>query len=45
MTGHSHHHHEEITEESVKLLIVSFVINMILTVAEIVGGIISAALP
>lgn len=44
MTEHSHHHHHgEVTEKSVKLLIVSFVINMLLSVAEVVGGIISGS--
>ena len=43
MTGHSHHHHGKVTEKSVKLLILSFVINMLLSVAEIVGGIISGS--
>ena len=40
---HHHHHHGEINEKSVKLLIVSFAINMLLSIAEIVGGIISGS--
>lgn len=45
MTEHSHHHHHgEVTEKSVKLLILSFVINMILSVAEVVGGIVSGSI-
>ena len=42
--GHIHcHHHGEISEKSVKLLILSFVINMLLSVAEFVGGIVSGS--
>lgn len=40
---HHHHHHNEVTQKSVKLLILSFVINMLLSVAEIVGGIVSGS--
>ena len=40
---HHHHHHNEVTQKSVKLLILSFAINMILSVAEIIGGIISGS--
>lgn len=44
MSEHIHHHHHgEVTQKSVKLLILSFVINMILSVAEIIGGIISGS--
>ena len=42
MTEHSHHH-GKVTEKSVKLLILSFVINMLLSVAEVIGGILSAS--
>ena len=43
--GHIHcHHHGEISEKSVKLLILSFVINMLLSVAEFVGGIVSGSM-
>jgi cobalt-zinc-cadmium efflux system protein len=38
-----HHHHNEVTQKSVRLLILSFVINMLLSVAEIIGGIISGS--
>lgn len=38
-----HHHHNEVTQKSVRLLIFSFVINMLLSVAEIVGGIVSGS--
>jgi cobalt-zinc-cadmium efflux system protein len=38
-----HHHHNEVTQKSVKLLILSFAINMLLSVAEIIGGIISGS--
>ena len=41
---HKHtHHHEEVNEKSVNLLLLSFVINMLLSVAEIAGGIISGS--
>lgn len=40
---HHHHHHNEVTQKSVRLLILSFVINMLLSVAEIIGGIISGS--
>ena len=44
MSEHIHHHHHgEVTQKSVKLLILSFVINMLLSVAEIIGGIISGS--
>ena len=44
MSKHIHHHHHgEVTQKSVKLLILSFAINMLLSVAEIVGGIISGS--
>ena len=44
MSEHIHHHHHgEVTQKSVKLLILSFVINMLLSVAEIVGGIVSGS--
>ena len=38
-----HHHHNEVTQKSVRLLILSFVLNMLLSVAEIIGGIISGS--
>ena len=40
---HHHHHHNEVTQKSVKLLILSFAINILLSVAEIIGGIISGS--
>ena len=44
MSKHIHHHHHgEVTQKSVKLLILSFAINMLLSVAEIIGGIISGS--
>ena len=42
--SHHHHHHGDVTEKSVKLLIISFAINMLLSVAEIIGGIISGSI-
>ena len=41
--SHHHHHHGEVNEKSVKLLILSFAINVFLSVAEIIGGIISGS--
>ena len=44
MTEHSsHHHHEEVSDKSVKLLVLSFAINILLSLAEIIGGIISGS--
>lgn len=41
---HEHHHHGcEVSEKSIKYLIVSFVINMALSVVEIVGGILAGS--
>lgn len=40
---HLCHHHNEVSEKSVKYLFVSFIINMLLSVAEIVGGIIGGS--
>ena len=40
---HGHHHHHEISEKTVKYLLISFIINMLLTVVEIVGGIIAGS--
>lgn len=41
--GLCHHHHGEVSEKSVHLLILSFAINMLLSVAEIVGGVIAGS--
>lgn len=38
-----HHHHGEVSEKSVHLLLLSFIINMLLSVAEIIGGIIAGS--
>lgn len=44
MSQHCHHHHHgEINKKSVKLLILSFAINMLLSLAEIIGGIVSGS--
>ena len=46
MSEHHHEtceHHHEVSEKSVKLLILSFVINMLLSLAEIIGGIIAGS--
>jgi len=42
MTEHHHHHH--VSEKTIKLLVLSFVINMLLSVAEIIGGIVSGSI-
>lgn len=42
--GHGgHHHHSEVSEKTVKYLLISFIINMLLSVVEIVGGIIAGS--
>ena len=38
-----HHHHDIITSKSVTYLFISFVINMLLSVVEIIGGIIAGS--
>ncbi|MBR2299301.1 MAG: cation transporter [Alphaproteobacteria bacterium] len=38
-----HHHHGEVSEKSIKYLIISFVINMLLSVVEIIGGIVAGS--
>lgn len=40
---HHHHHHHEVSEKTVKYLLISFVINMLLSVAEIIGGVIAGS--
>lgn len=37
------HHHHDISEKSVKYLTISFVINMLLSIAEFIGGIIAGS--
>lgn len=41
--GIGHHHHGEVSETTVKYLFVSFLINMLLSVVEIIGGIIAGS--
>lgn len=43
MSMHHHHHHAEVSEKSVKLLLLSFIINMVLSAVEIIGGVISGS--
>ena len=38
-----HHHHHEVNKKSIKLLVLSFAINMLLSIAEFIGGIISGS--
>ena len=40
---HEHHHHAEVSSKAVGLLFLSFIINMLLSVVEIIGGIISGS--
>ena len=40
---HHHHHHGEVSEKSVHLLLLSFMINMLLSAVEIIGGIIAGS--
>lgn len=40
---HHHCHHHEVSEKTVKYLLISFIINMLLSVVEIVGGIIAGS--
>ncbi len=39
----SHHHHSEVKEKSVHLLFLSFLINMVLSVVEFIGGVITGS--
>ncbi len=41
--GLCHHHHGEVSEKSVRLLLISFAINMLLSVVEIIGGFIAGS--
>ncbi len=41
--GIGHHHHGEVSEKTVKYLFVSFLINMVLSAVEIIGGIIAGS--
>lgn len=41
---HFHHHHNDVNEKSVKYLFVSFLINMLLSIVEIIGGIVSGSI-
>lgn len=41
--GIGHHHHGEVSEKTVKYLFVSFLINMLLSIVEIAGGIIAGS--
>ncbi len=38
-----HHHHGDVSEKTVKYLMISFIINMFLSVAEVIGGIIAGS--
>lgn len=40
----SHHHHHEISEKTVSYLLISFIINMLLSVVEIIGGILAGSI-
>jgi len=40
---HLHHHHEKVSEKSVYYLFASFIINMLLSIVEIIGGIIAGS--
>ena len=44
MSEHIHHHHHgEINQKSVKLLLLSFTVNILLSLAEVISGIISGS--
>lgn len=40
---HHHEHHHEVSEKTVSYLLISFVVNMLLTVVEIVGGVVAGS--
>ena len=39
-----HHHHHEVSEKTVGLLLLSFVINMLLSLVEIIGGLVAGSI-
>lgn len=41
--GSKHHHHHEVSEKTIKYLLISFIINMFLSFIEIIGGIIAGS--
>ncbi len=41
---HCHHHHHEISHKTVKYLLLSFIINIVLSIVEIIGGVISGSM-
>lgn len=41
---HEHHHHHEVSPKTVGLLLLSFIINMLLSIVEIIGGIVSGSI-
>jgi len=43
MENHHEHHHHEVSEKTVNYLLLSFVINMLLSAVEIIGGIIAGS--
>lgn len=42
--SHEHHHHHEVSEKTVTYLLISFIINMLLSIVEIIGGIIAGSI-
>ncbi len=42
--SHEHHHHHKVSEKTVTYLLISFIINMLLSVVEIIGGIIAGSI-
>lgn len=43
MHEHHHCHHHEVSEKTVKYLLISFIINILLSAAEIIGGLIAGS--
>ena len=41
---HEHHHHHEVSRKTVTMLLVSFIINMLLSLVEFIGGIIAGSI-
>ena len=41
---HCHHHHHEVSHKTVKYLLLSFIINIVLSIVEIIGGIVSGSM-
>ena len=42
--GHGHHHHHDTNNQSTRQLMLAVAINVLLTVAQVIGGLVSGSL-